>query len=355
LLPITSPSGIVVIGTVFALVAGLMAIPRNEAGIAVIVLLVAGMVILIAQPRWLDDLDQQMNILRWKACGVLPEYNQENPQHVESRDTLYQNLSLFKSFDQYSLYGNGNVLFSFPDPITDEHEVHFIMGQNPRARSVLLLGGNPAGEISQLLKYPITKLVYVELDSGVTDILSNWAPEDCEVLYNDSRVEYVTIDGPRYVAQSEELFDVVIINAPEPSSAWENRYYTREFYNDVWCRLSPKGYMCTSLTLSVRLQDETARLGSSIYKTLQAVFPVVLATAGDTCFYFAGKKEAGLTFDRQTLFERSNSAGLENEFFRPEYFLGLDDIDSEKSNKVLGRFDEVDAPPNTIRQPVGYF
>lgn len=353
-LPAIRASGIVLIGSVAALSGALMVIPNRKAGAWAPLLLVAGMLVAVVEPGWLENIDRKAEEARWKASGVLSSVP-AGPELVLSRDTVYQNLALFESEGQYTLYGHGRVMFSFPDPVEYEHAVHFIMAQKPDAEKVLLIGGNPVGDIPEILKYPVKQIVYVELDPGVGEMIAAVMPDEYKRAVNDQRVLPVLGDAPRFVSDCEWEFDVVIVNAPEPSTAWENRFYTREFYESVKRLLVPSGFMCTELVLSVRLRSETADIGASVYRTLKSVFNRVLVTAGDKSVFFAGGSESGITFDRRVLYEKSRGADLENRYFLPEFFLGYDDIDPGKTTFVKRRFEEVDAPVNTNARPITYF
>jgi len=249
------------------------------------------------------------------------------------------------------------MMFVFPDPIEYEHSIHFIMAQRPRAKRILLIGGNPTGDIPELLKYPVERLVHVELDAGVGRMIRKVMADEYDRIFADPRVDYVPEDAARFVRKCGERFDVVLIKAPEPTTAGANRMYTLEFYRNIDRILARGGFMYTAVSSSVRLQPEAADLGASIYRTLKEVFPVVLVTAESRNRFFARRSATAenLTFDRETLFSRSRSANLETEFFRPEYFLGADEIAPAKTRYVEETFSVTEVPLNTNLRPVTYF
>jgi len=316
------------------------------------------LLVVVARPAWLASVELEFIRTRWRAFGVVGSGEREGRPSVRllrSSNTIYQNLAVTESEGQYALYGNGQVMFIFPDPIGDEHRVHFIMAQKPEARRVLLLGGNPVGDLPELLKYPVHRIVYVDLDRGVGEMVRSVAPGKYDAALKDPRVEYIAQDGPRFVRMCTERFDAVIINAPEPTTAAANRFYTREFYENIRRILDAEAFMYTAVTSSARLQTEAADLGASVYQTLKDVFPVVLVTAEIRNRFFAGGPEAGLTLNRQLLTDRSRGARLDTQFFNPVYFLGADEIAPEKTAYVAGRFTSSRVPLNTDLKPVTYF
>lgn len=360
LLPVLSPLRIVAAGCGVALFMAAIN-TRGRLLRPVWALLAVAALAAAVVPPVLDGAEDRSVRARWRAFGVLPAEAEagratDGPtvRLVGHEDTIYQNLALTESLGQYALYANGEVVFVFPDPISYEHDIHFVMAQKPDARRVLLLGGNPVGEVPELLKYPLETLVHVALDPGVGRLVRSVAPEAYEAAGGDSRLCRVTRDAARYVKTCEATFDVVLVRAPSPATAGANRFYTREFFLAVKRILAPGGFVQTSVTSSVRLQEEAAELGASVYGAMKAVFPAVLVTAGEENILLGGARDAGLTLDRETLAARSRSAGVKTQYFRPEYFLGSDDIDPEKCRFVLSRFTSAATPVNTDLRPVTY-
>lgn len=360
LLPWLSPFRIVFLATAFAMAgAALVTAPRRARAV------LAGLAVALAAsavlfPFWIRPIERRAVEARWRAFGVIGQGDTAEGavkvRLLRSENSVYQNLAVTESEGQFTLYGNGQVLFVFPDPIGYEHSVHFVMAQNPKARRILLIGGNPVGDLAEILKYSsVEKVVYVELDPAVGRIVAAAAPAAYEAVMKDPRLSAVTEDGPRYVRRCRERFDVVVVHAPEPSTAGANRFYTAEFFRDVRGILAEKGFLYTAVSSSERLQSEAADLGASVYQTLKSVFPSVLVTAEAQNRFLAGSPEARLTFDRLLLASRSESAGVRTQYFRPEYFLGADEITPEKTQLVEERFESAKVPLNTTLRPVTYF
>ena len=359
LLPHMSFGGIVLIGMALALLAGALAMIRRRLryAAAALAVILAGSALMA--PGWLTRAEAGLTALRWRAFGVVSR--DAGAVSIYSRDTIYQNLAVIESQGQSALYGDGKIMFVFPDPVGDEHTVHVMMAPHPAARRVLLLGGNPVGMLPELLKYPLERLVYVELDPGMHAAIRETAGATLDRVLRDPRVEHVRDDGPRFAARCEGTFDVVIVEAPEPSTAAANRYCTVEFYNAVNRLLSHDGYLVTSISSSEHLQSDASLAAGSVYETLRRVFPVVLVTAGARNRAFAGRRRIladgtpRLTFDRQVLYERSRGSGIETTYYRPEYLLGADEIDAGKVRLVRERFRAVGAPVSTALRPAAYF
>ena len=317
----------------------------------------AGLIAIALFPAPLKVLEQKAVDLRWESFGILPrkniQHSAKTPRLIETKDSRYQNLALVENAGQKALYGNGQVLFAFPDEIVAEQKISFIMAQKPFAKKVLLIGGNPASDIPELLKYPLQSLVQVELDAAINLILRRNTGPDYARALRDKRLQQCLMDGPRFVKQTKEVFDIIIVEAPEPATIALNRFYTVEFYRAISRILAPDGFFYTSIQSSEDLQDETGNLAASVYKALRAVFPRVLASAGTRNQFLADKEK--ITFDGQTLYERWKQAGVKTKYFRPEYFLNADEISPGKIAFVKQRLLSLATPANTALHPVSSF
>ena len=360
LVHIFTPPATALIAAVCALCGAVMAAPAGalRTTCASGILLAALCLIWPPANRALEDMAVRQ---RWKAFGIISGPVPEGVARaalVSTRDSRHQNLALFRSDNQFTLYGNGKVMFSFPDASAAEQKASFIMAQNPAAKKILLIGGNPADDPAQLLKYPLEKLTLVEMDAQVFRMLSEAGPAAGRQAAADPRLEIITMDAPRFVRQaagSKMQYDIAIIEAPEPATLAMNRLYTLEFYAGLSRILAPGGFMCAALDSSENLGEDTARLAASIHRALSAVFPQVLATGGTRKWFFAGGSLAPLTFDGRALYERWKSSGIKTKYFQPEYFLSADEINAGKTSFVVRRLSETAAPANTALKPVAAF
>lgn len=297
----------------------------------------------------------RLEVLRWRAFGLLGSSGTAAGfRLVATMDSPYQNLAVLECSGQYTVYGDGQVLFSFPDPISREHEIHYVMAQSPDAANVLMIGGNLVDDVRELLKYPLQRLVVVQTDAALYRLLMAVAPEAVSRVAADPRVEMVTDDGPRYVRRCPHLFDVILIHAPEPCSASANRYYTVEFFRHVQQRLHPEGFVTTTVAASERLETETVEVMASVYRALRRVFPRVLMTAESRRRFFAGGERSRITFDAAVLEERARRAKIPALAFRPEYFRRADELFFEKTEAALHRLRESQAAANTLLNPTTY-
>jgi spermidine synthase len=234
------------------------------AGLAV---LAAGLAVLTATV----DLDQLSLDLQYAPQRVV--YHGHSP---------YGNLVVTKLAGQFSFIENGGVLFSTRNAAQVEETVHYAMAQRPQARRVLLISGGISGTAREILKYPVAAVDYVEIDPLVLDVGRRFFPESLA----DPRIHTLATDGRLYVRQTVGRYDVVILDVPEPSTSQINRFYTREFFDEVHRVLLPGGVVSLSVASSYDgyLAPETARLLATAHRTLREVFANVLLIPGGKIF-----------------------------------------------------------------------
>ena len=303
------------------------------------------------------NLDGRLAARRWECLGVTHDGRDGRPT-VAFRggvDSRYQNLALVESQGLFSLYGDGQIMASFPDEIACERAIHFVMAQNPRARRVLLLGGNPAGELPVLLRYPVEEVVHVDRDPAVNGMIRLAVPRLMDALDRDPRLTRIEDDGPRYVKRCRTSFDVVLVHVPEPVTGAINRFFTREFYEDVRAILSPGGFMHTSLEASERMERDASQMAGSVYKTLKAVFPVVKVTGGSPVQFFVSGPGGGLSLDRDTLYQRSVPAQASYQSFKSLAFLDADELAPDKITFTEQRLHVSEVQVNTVMRPVSCY
>ena len=220
-----------------------------------------------------------------------------------------------------------NGLLAFETQGTFPEEVaHFPLLAHPDPQSILLVGGGVAGDAREILKHPTARVTYVELDPLLIEAAqAHLPPEDAAVL-SDPRVTLILTDGRLYVKRCPEhvegtarrTFDVVILDLPEPATGAINRFYTREFFEEVQAVLNPGGIFALGLPSAENYwSPELARRNGSVYHTLRAVFPEILVLPGEHNFFLASG--APLEADFTILAGRLADRGIETRWVTPEY------------------------------------
>jgi len=238
-------------------------------------------------------------------------------------DTIYGNITVITDGPQVSFFENGVWVFTHPDPQTAEEAVHFALLEHPMPRELLLIGGGVGGLIGEALKHPSLRHVdYVELDPKLITMGRKLLPPEATVHLDDPRVEIIYTDGRRFVQQGEKKYDVVILHLPDPTSARLNRCYTQEFFAEVKRILREGGVFYLSVSSSENVIGHTlARFLSSIYWTMQEVFPEVVVLPGPAARFLGAESAGILVSDPEILVQRIYLRDLQLQYVREYYLL----------------------------------
>lgn len=171
---------------------------------------------------------------------------------IFQKQSPYQQIILTKRGADTRLYLNKMIQWSS----TDEHRyhealVHIPMMQARHRKQILILGGGEGLAVRELLKYPeVEQITIVDLDQAIFDLATEHpiVREINEQSLSSEKVIPVAQDAYQYLQQTPFLYDLVIIDLPDPSNESLARLYSREFYQLVTKRLAAEGLLVTQAT-----------------------------------------------------------------------------------------------------------
>lgn len=170
---------------------------------------------------------------------------------ILSEQTKYQKIVMTKHRDDLRLYIDGNVQFSSKDEYRyHEALVHIPMSKAAERDRVLVLGGGDGLAARELLKYENTQVVLVDLDEGMTGLCSEH-PGIVELnqgSLTSERVKIINQDAYRFLETNKELFDVILVDLPDPNNESLNKLYSNIFYRLCKNSLKEDGVMVVQST-----------------------------------------------------------------------------------------------------------
>jgi len=243
---------------------------------------------------------------------------------VEQMDTPYSSLAITETSGQFNLYQNSTPLFSTGDVVSNEESVHYAMLQHHNPKNVLLISGGISGTIDEISKYNITSIDYVEADPGLIYLGNKYVKN----LQKNTSVNIINQDARLFLKDYNKKYDVVLINLPDPSNTFLNRYYTIEFIEELKQRLSTSSVVSMNLSASANyLSTESRQLHSALFTTLKLVFENVIIIPGQKNYFLAS--DGILSSDISALCEKRKVA---NDFVN-HYFID-DDLIRERRNII---------------------
>jgi len=234
---------------------------------------------------------------------------------------LFSGKSEFQTVDVVETKGHGKMLlndglimvterdeFAYHDMIS-----HVPLFVHPNPKNVLVIGGGDGGTAREVIRHAgVEKCTMVEIDGMVVDACKAHIPQTSCAL-DDPRINLIIGDGVKFVAQTQEKFDVIIVDSTDPIGPAQP-LFGEAFYQDVYNCLADDGIVVSQGESSWYAMD----IQQSLLKVLNAVFPNcylysfsnLTYPGGLWSFTFASKKyhpvkdfdpsrvsDSGLTFD----------------------------------------------------------
>lgn len=171
---------------------------------------------------------------------------------VLSSATPYQRIVVTHGKPGYRLYLNGNLQFAERDEYRyHEALVHPVMAAHGAPKRVAVLGGGDGMAVREVLRYPsVESVTLVELDPAMTQLFSEH-PMLTQLNRNalgDPRVHIVNTDAFQWLQAGTDMFDVVIVDFPDPTNFAIGKLFTNSFYALLEQRLAASGYAVVQTT-----------------------------------------------------------------------------------------------------------
>lgn len=301
--------------------------------------LLALLVLALFLSPFLSHIERVSHQIQWRQLA---------PQHQleEVRQSQYGKISVLQRENQYSFFQSGQLLFSTAE--RDDHLfgleeqpaaelAHLSMVQQESPENVLLIGGGLRGTLSHLLQHPVKRVDYIELDEVLMRTAMDYVPRHTVQALQDPRVNIRHVDGRLFVKQAQEEYDLILLDAPDPTTAALNRYYTRGFFREAKELLTPEGALVLGANSTPDMRDTAvANRNSALYHTLGSVFPQVKVAGQDFLYFFASPSREQISVDPHLLIQRFEGRDIRSDSFSPHHFrLLLQESDVRRVNWIV--------------------
>ncbi len=171
---------------------------------------------------------------------------------VFSATSPYQRIIVTRGAAGHRLFLNGNLQFAEHDEYRyHEALIHPVMAAQGAPKQVAVLGGGDGMAVREILKYPsVERVTLVELDPNMTKLFTDH--ETLAALNGHSlsspKVHIVNTDAFQWLQNTDKMFDVIVVDFPDPTNFAIGKLYTNSFYALLEKRLSASGYAVIQTT-----------------------------------------------------------------------------------------------------------
>lgn len=264
-------------------------------------------------------------------------------------ESRYGAIAITQTESQLNFYSNGFFDFAYPDNYTAEEAVHYPLLLHYKPEDVLLIGGGMAGGINEILKHrTVKKLIYLELDPKIIEVSRKYISSPV-----DDRLNIVIADGRFFIKNTKDKFDCIIINLSDPINAQLNRYYTKEFFQEVKSRLKSDGLFSIRVTApSDILSPIYKQFLGTIYRSLQSVFKNIYVLPAAKTTYIAG--DYAITEKMANILKQRIEQRKLDLIYVNSYFFDYNFTD-ERIDYLKASIEQSRAYTNTDLKPVCYY
>lgn len=222
-----------------------------------------------------------------------------------------------------------------------EAVVHPAMAGHENPKNILIIGGGDGGAAREVLKYNIDKITLVDIDDTVIEFSKQNFPEFKKALENP-KVEIKIQDGRKYLKETNEKFDVIILDLTDPQGP-AKALFTKEFYEQVKKHLKENGIM-TAQTSSYFEPKVLGRVNTSlkeVFENVTSYSTFIPSFMVEETYTLAGKINTNI---EKTLVERK----IELKAYTPTQLQNRLNNKSQFVKKTLSK----QWKPSTLEDPV---
>jgi len=309
---------------------------------------------------------------------------------VYSKTTSYQHIVITQHFSgDIFCYINGHLQFYSNDEyIYHEFLVHPAMHISQQRKRILILGGGDGLAVREVLKYKeVSSITLVDIDPEMTYIAKNnpylsslnkgsLKHSKVTVIKNKvikpgkkiavpiknrarplshefapgTEVSIINMDAAKFIEQAPGLFDVIIIDFPDPNSLELSKLYSKGFYKKIYHKLSRNGIFVQQSSSPFFTQRAFICIGKTIKSAGFSTVPIHenVPSFGEWGWWLGCKKDFMTENQLKHALQEIDSLSIETQYLTPPLIKG-----SLNFGKIV-HFNNGDIKTNTILNNVIY-
>ena len=209
----------------------------------------------------------------------------------------------------------------------DEFIYHEMMAHVPLfslgdAETVLIIGGGDGGVLREVLKHRgVARVVHCEIDGVVVEMSRKYLPGISQGAFDDPRLELMIGDGIRFVNETDQRFDAIIVDSTEPIGP-AKVLFTEDFFAACQKCLRPRGVFIAQNGLPFLYPEHLSESGRMLRRLYAdaACFLCCQPTyfGGPFALAWAGNDPKTRALSAAALARRYAGSGIATRYYIPE-------------------------------------
>jgi spermidine synthase len=194
-------------------------------------------------------------------------------RQLGERQTRFQKLAIYETPHYGKLFrlDGFNMTSEKDEFVYHENLIHPALAAHNAPKKVLIIGGGDGGSSEEALKHPsVEQVTMVEIDGDVIEVAKEHFQAVHNGVFDNPKLRVLVDDGMKFVRETQEKFDLIVLDLNDPMGPAEALYST-EFFQQLRAALAPGGALTLHIGSPVARPERVAELA----QRLNAVFRIV--------------------------------------------------------------------------------
>jgi len=207
----------------------------------------------------------------------------------------------------------------------DAHIYHEMLAHVPllshaAPQRVLIVGGGDGGCLREVLRHPVELAIMVEIDEAVVTACRKHMPGISAGAFEDPRARLEIADGARWLFESDERFDAILIDSSDPVGPNEP-LFNGDFYRACATHLAPDGLIAAQHGVAFTQPDAFRRGFEAMASAIEFAAPYRIAvpsySGGPLCITMGARAKEQIMTPGETLAARAAERALTFRHYTP--------------------------------------
>jgi spermidine synthase len=199
-------------------------------------------------------------------------------RQLGERRTKFQKLAIYDTPHYGKLFrlDGFNMTSEREEFVYHENLVHPALTAHGQPKNVLVIGGGDGGSSEEALKHPsVERCTMVEIDEDVIDVAREHFQAVHHGVFDNPRLRLIVGDGMKFVRETDERFDLIVLDLNDPMGPAE-ALYSEEFFQQCRAALAPGGALTLHIGSPVARPDRVAQLAQRLSGVFRIVRPYTM-------------------------------------------------------------------------------